>query len=84
MLDGKTADELAPLKNEGNEAAYGAHFLSSSFKTYMMKCRAKSETYMEEQKLKISAIHLTPMDWREEGRTLLADIHAMQGQPALA
>ena len=43
-----------------------------------MKCRVKNETYMEEQKLKVSAVTLQPIDWLSEGRTLLQEIYALQ------
>jgi len=76
---GKTADELAPLKAI-DEAAFGAHFLTHSFKSYLMKCRVKSETYMEEAKVKVSATHLTQLEWVPEGRKLLEDIRQMQVQ----
>ena len=33
----------------------------------MMKCRVKNETYMEEQKLKIAAMNLTPIDYLSGG-----------------
>lgn len=49
------------------------------FKTYILKCRVKSETYMEENKLKVSALQLTPLDWVGEGRSLLDEIRSMGG-----
>ena len=75
ILNGKTADELAPLRSS-DEQAYGNHFLGCSFKSYLMKCRVKNEVYMEENKLKVSAIHLEPLNWATEGRKLLDEIHA--------
>ena len=75
ILNGKTADELAPLRSS-DEQAYGNHFIGCSFKSYLMKCRVKNEVYMEENKLKVSAIHLEPLNWATEGRKLLDEIHA--------
>jgi replication factor A1 len=77
VLGGKTADEMALLRSQ-NQAAFDAHFILHSFKSYNMKCRVKNETYMEEQKLKVSAVTLQPIDWLSEGRTLLQEIYALQ------
>jgi len=76
ILGNKTADELAPLR-QNDEQAFGAYFLAHSFKTFIMKCRVKSETYMEEQKLKVSALACQPVDWSKEGRGLLAEMRSM-------
>lgn len=78
MLGGKTADELAQLRH-ADPRAFDQHFTSHSFKPYLMKCRVKSETYMEEQKLKVSAIHAQPLNWLAEGQLLLQEIHALRG-----
>ena len=79
MLGNKTADEMAMLRSH-NSQAFDAHFILHSFKSYMMKCRVKNETYMEEQKLKIAAMNLTPIDYLSEGRTLLQEIHQLRQQ----
>ena len=77
VLGGKTADEMAVLRAT-NPQAFDAHFIACSFKPYLMKCRVKNETYMEEQKLKVSATHLQPLDFCSEGRLLLSEIYALQ------
>jgi len=77
MLEGKTADEMAQLRSH-NPAAFDAHFISCSFKPYTMRCRVKNETYMDEQKLKVNALDVMPLDFCTEGRTLLTEIGQMR------
>lgn len=80
QLLGKTADELAPLKVlHDNQPAFDAHFTANSFSQCILKCRVKNETYMEEQRLKISVVQLAPLDYLHEGRTLLQEIRQLQG-----
>jgi len=80
QLLGKTADELAPLKVlHDNQPAFDAHFTASSFSQCILKCRVKNETYMDEQRLKISVVQLTPLDYLHEGRALLQEIRQLQG-----
>ena len=51
----------------------------SSPKMYNLKCRVKSEMYMDEAKLKVSAIGISAVDWVSEGRTLLQEIGQLKG-----
>ena len=53
MFGGKSADEVAALKNHGNQGAFDAHFANNSFKQYKMKVRIKSEQYNDENRLKV-------------------------------
>ncbi len=53
-------------------------FAAHNFKTYLMKARVKSEMYMDENKLKVSAIHLNPLDYKAEGQRLLDEIRYYQ------
>ena len=73
---GKTADELAPLRLQ-DEQAFRSYFEGHTFRPYIMKCRVKNDTYMDEQRLKVSAIHIQPLDWAAEGRKLLDEISAL-------
>jgi replication factor A1 len=50
------------------------HFLAASFKSYVFKCRIKSESYQDESRLKVSCLSLTPVDYVAEGRFLLDEI----------
>ena len=41
---------------------------------HKLKLRVKSDTYQDEQRLKISAVASAPLDFCAEGRTLLQEI----------
>lgn len=76
LLGGKTADELAPLKHS-QSPAFDQHFMAASFKPLMLKARIKSELYQDEQRMKVSAQHVAPMDYVAEGRAMLDEIRQL-------
>lgn len=77
LLGEKTADELAPLRQAENSAAFDHHFMSHSFKSYHLKCRIKSENYNDEERLKVSCSGLTPVDYLQEGIAMLKEINKL-------
>jgi len=76
-LIGKTADELAPLKEQEPSTEFDQYFLQRSFQRCVMRCSAKTDTYNEEQRLKITCASFTPVDFVSESRSMLRDIHQM-------
>ncbi|KAI8825732.1 uncharacterized protein EV422DRAFT_513990 [Fimicolochytrium jonesii] len=60
---GRTADEMAHLKDSGNQAEYDLVFAQASFKSFDFKCRAKAETYQDEAKVKTSVMSFAPIDY---------------------
>jgi len=77
LLDGKSADELGPLK-EHNPVAFDGHFRKHSFQRVLMKCQVKSDTYNDEQRLKVSCQSFAPLNVIEEGSKLLHEIRQLQ------
>ena len=78
LLQGKSADEIAQLK-ESNPTAFDRHFLRCCFSTYMLKGRIKNEDYNGEQRIKVSCTALQPIDFVAEGRHLLHEIQQHMG-----
>eukprot|EP00967_Tisochrysis_lutea_P150311 scaffold290604_cov35-Tisochrysis_lutea.AAC.1 len=76
LLDSKSADELAPLKEE-NPVAFDGHFRRHSFQRVMMKCQVRSDNYNDEQRLKVSCQAFAPLNTVEEGTRLLQEIRTM-------
>jgi replication factor A1 len=76
LLDNKSADELAPLK-EQNAVAFDGHFRRHSFQRVLMKCQVKSDTYNDEQRLKVSCQSFAPLNVIEEGSKLLQEIRLL-------
>ena len=79
LLSGKTADEMAQLKDQ-NPVALDQHFMACTFRSYMLRGRVKSDMYNDEAKLKVSCTALSPVDWVGEGRALLQEIQLMRPQ----
>jgi len=74
-LLGKTADELQELKDSMNPD-YEATWQASVFKPYVLKVRAKAETWQDETRVKCTIMEVKPVDWREgatEIRNLIRD-----------
>jgi len=78
QLIGKTADELAPLRDPEDSSAFDRHFATKQFECYVMRCRIASETYNEEARLKTSCLKLDVCDWVTEGKTLLQEIASLR------
>jgi len=77
LLNGKTADEMAPLKNE-DPTAFDQFFLRHCFVRCIMRCSVKSDTYQEETRVKVSCQNFAPINYVQEGNTLLQQIQAMR------
>lgn len=77
LLGGKTADEMAALR-DNDPGGFERHFIASSFSTYMLRGRVKSEMYNDEARLKVSCTGLQPIDFLSEGQQLLREIHQMR------
>ncbi|KAK3579832.1 hypothetical protein CHS0354_029562 [Potamilus streckersoni] len=73
---GKTAAELGQLR-DSNEAAFDQVFQDALFKSFIIKLRAKVETYNDESRLKTVCTTANPIDWQEHGRRLVDDINKM-------
>jgi replication factor A1 len=76
LLGGKSADELGPLK-EHNSVAFDGHFRQHSFQRVLMKCQVKSDTYNDEQRLKVSCQAFAPLNVIDEGNKLLHEIRQL-------
>ena len=80
LLGQKAADELAEVQRT-DPPRFNGWFAAHMFRTYTMNCRVKNEVYMDEQKLKVSATRIAPLDWSLEGRNLLAEIAQLRAPP---
>jgi len=74
----RTADEMAPLKEDGASSAFDRHFMDKSFQRVMMKCSVKSDTYREETRLKVNCSSVAPLSFVDESRQMLEEIKQMR------
>ncbi|XP_044271048.1 replication protein A 70 kDa DNA-binding subunit-like [Tribolium madens] len=67
---GKTAQEIGELMDTDSDIVANM-FEEVQFKQYVFKCRAKIETYNDEQKMKTIVVGVAPMDFEEYNVYLL-------------
>ncbi|KAG8225777.1 hypothetical protein J437_LFUL005736 [Ladona fulva] len=73
-LLGVTTDELASLKSKDDQDEYDAVFQKAHFKCYNFRLRTKMETYMDEKRLRTSAVQIDPVNYVEYNRRMLNEI----------
>ncbi|XP_006891158.1 PREDICTED: replication protein A 70 kDa DNA-binding subunit [Elephantulus edwardii] len=76
---GQSTAYLGELK-EKNEQAFDEAFQNANFRSFTFRIRVKLETYNDESRIKASVTDVKPVDHREYGRRLIANIrkNAMQ------
>eukprot|EP00301_Raphidiophrys_heterophryoidea_P021947 c6220_g1_i1.p1 GENE.c6220_g1_i1~~c6220_g1_i1.p1 ORF type:complete len:492 (-),score=113.07 c6220_g1_i1:188-1495(-) len=74
LLLGKTASEMRDLQ-QFNEDEFENVFDRCAFTTHLISLRVKSEPYGDEQRLRLSATAITPLDYVVESHRLLKEIH---------
>eukprot|EP00055_Hartaetosiga_balthica_P006628 m.21174 g.21174 ORF g.21174 m.21174 type:complete len:599 (-) comp5330_c0_seq1:2074-3870(-) len=72
-LLGCSANELGQLK-ESDEGAFNQKFLDADFKTWKFVCRARSDTYQDEMRVRVSVSSAKEVDYLEEVNELLKQI----------
>ena len=78
-LGGMTANELYNIINDEEEGkmAYDGHFAKATFTEWIFTCKVKQEVANGEMRLKTSVHSLHPVDYAQEGRSLLNSILSM-------
>jgi len=78
LLDGVTADDMHKLYSEDPEqSAYNGHFMKATFTDWIFTCKVKQEMYDNETRIKTSIHSIHPVDYAQEGRSLLNSILSM-------
>ncbi|KAJ3642909.1 hypothetical protein Zmor_025657 [Zophobas morio] len=75
---GKTSQEVG-LAMEDNSEAGTAIFQNANFKQFIFKCRAKVETYNDEQRLKIVVVNVENVDYEKHSGQLCKEIAELTG-----
>mmetsp|Transcript_14361 Transcript_14361/g.46858 ORF Transcript_14361/g.46858 Transcript_14361/m.46858 type:complete len:661 (-) Transcript_14361:222-2204(-) len=73
---GKTAAELAALREE-NDAAFDDTCDAAKGKQFLLRCRAKYETWQDVPRLKTSVTAASPVDFVREAKALIAAIDTL-------
>ena len=77
VMLGVTAVELGKLREE-DENQFDKIFAEASFKPFILKIRAKMETYQDEPKLKCSSVSALHIDYKRECQRLLTEIKELE------
>lgn len=77
-LLGVSADDLGKLK-ESNEAEFEQAMNKVNFTAYNFKIRARTETYMDESRLKCTALSVEPIDYITHSKRLIDEIKLLEG-----
>ena len=71
---GSSCQQMGELK-DSNEDAFNKKVTGAFFKQFMFKCRAKSETYNDETRVKVVAMEAHPVDPIKECKYLIEQIN---------
>ncbi|QDS71633.1 hypothetical protein FKW77_007381 [Venturia effusa] len=63
---GKTADEMNELKEADETKTIEHIFQEANCKSYIFKVKAKMDTFRDEQKVRMSAMSVTPLNFKSE------------------
>jgi len=77
ILLGKSADELHELRETDNDAAKEV-IENAMCRQYIFRCRAKLETYQDQERIRTSVSSLATIDYKAESKRLQALIKAYE------
>lgn len=73
---GISADDLHNLKESGEEEKVARVYKEANFGSYLWTLKVKQETYNDENRIKIVGLGMSPYDFAEESKQLIAGINA--------
>eukprot|EP00054_Salpingoeca_dolichothecata_P016813 m.99184 g.99184 ORF g.99184 m.99184 type:complete len:529 (+) comp22156_c0_seq1:804-2390(+) len=74
----KSAEELGAM-HEQDEKKFEDYVEAKNFQTFVMVCRAKLETWQDEQRIRLVSTSVKPVNYKLESELLLADIRKELG-----
>jgi len=69
LVMGKTADDLMELK-ENDDPAMEKEFENANCRMFTFKCRAKMDTYQDQQRIRYQVMSAIPIDFKKEAHKL--------------
>ncbi|KAK5135705.1 hypothetical protein LTR08_004691 [Meristemomyces frigidus] len=73
QIMGLTANEVMALRDEGDERRVSETFADANCKTFAFKCKAKMDTFQDQQRVRYQVQYANPLDFSREAKKL-ADI----------
>ncbi|GAB1313920.1 Replication factor A protein 1 [Madurella fahalii] len=77
IMGGKTADELMELREQGDDARLATEFEAAMCKKLSFRCRAKLDTYDDQQRVRYQVMSAVPLDYKAEAHKLAELIKQM-------
>ncbi|KAK3988644.1 hypothetical protein QBC44DRAFT_343141 [Cladorrhinum sp. PSN332] len=69
IMGGKTADELMELQNS-SDSRFSEEFEAANCKTLIFRCRAKMDSYGDQQRVRYQVMSASPLDYKTEAYKL--------------
>ncbi|KAK4228740.1 hypothetical protein QBC38DRAFT_139870 [Podospora fimiseda] len=69
IMNGKSADEIMELQN-ASDPRFSDEFEAANCKTLIFRCRAKMDSYGEQQRVRYQVMSATPLDYKAEAYKL--------------
>ncbi|KAJ6448321.1 replication factor-a protein [Mycena vitilis] len=82
LVFGKTADEMEVLKRE-DDMLFTSTVQEATCETYNFLCRAKSDDYNDQHRVRYGISSIQPLDYKEEAMALRDLLHSAWGQTAV-
>lgn len=73
QIMGMPANDLMAMRDEGDERRVTEAFSDANCKTFVFKCKAKMDTFQEQQRVRYQVQYANPLDFARESKRL-ADI----------
>lgn len=83
VLGGKTADELAEMK-ENRPKAFAAALAEAAFRPWVLRVAARTQEYNGERRRRLAVHSAVPLDYGAEARRTLAALGSMEAVKAEA
>ncbi|KAH6845047.1 hypothetical protein B0I37DRAFT_398526 [Chaetomium sp. MPI-CAGE-AT-0009] len=77
IIMGKSADELMELKERG-DGSFEEAFNAANCRKMVFRCRAKMDTYNDQQKVRLQVMNVTALDYASEANKLAELIKEMR------
>ncbi|KAF2859492.1 replication factor-A protein [Piedraia hortae CBS 480.64] len=80
LIMGMPADNLMQWKEEGDEKPLTGAFSDAVLKTFVFRCRAKMDTFQEQQRVRHQVQYANPVNYSQESRRFMEIINAYGSQ----
>ncbi|KAK3945878.1 hypothetical protein QBC46DRAFT_62197 [Diplogelasinospora grovesii] len=77
IMNGKSADDLMEIRETGDDGRMAAEFEQATCRKLNFRCRAKMDTFGDQQRVRYQVMSASPLDYKAEGHRLAELIKQM-------